>query len=307
MKKSLFLLLIASLLTGCKSNEKKEEDFHIISPTGAPALAFYNFLDSEYFETNSDPSNIIPLMVGEKVDIAVLPTNAGFQAIKGKHVNYKCAATITFGNIYIGATGNDDDGVMDSDDYIVSFQKGAVPDKIFHYIYGDVYDNALHYVSNAQEAAKCLKAGKNLAEENETVDYVVLAEPALTNVISTTPGRSIYANLQELYKVKSNNLSIFQASIFVKNGLNRDKIEQFLNTIKTDIEFILKHPDEILEFLKSIPDVNVLLGINPATIGSVLKENRLGLGFAIAKDNKNSIDLFLSLFGIGATNEEDYF
>ena len=307
MKKTLLLLLASIAITGCSSNEEGT-NLRIVSPTGAPAVAFYNYSTSDNFQTNSDPSNIIPMMLNETVDVAVLPTNAGIQAIVGKKVNYKIAATITSGNIFIGATGNDDDGVMDADDYIVSFQQGAVPDKIFHYVYGNTYDNALHYVSNGQEAAKCLKTGKNLAEDGKAVDYVVLAEPALTTVISSTPGRTVYANLQELYKVKSGNLKIFQASLFVNNKLERNVVDKFLEDLEKDINAGITNPEIIQQGLAANSAAEALYGIKPEQAKVVTANNNgMGLGFAKAKDNKEAINLFLSLFGIGATNEEIYY
>lgn len=307
MKKTWLLLLASIALTGCSSNEERA-NLKIVSPTGAPAVVFYNYSTNDNFQTNSDPSNIIPMMLNETVDVAVLPTNAGIQAIVGKKVNYKIAATITFGNIFIGATGNDDNGIMDADDYIVSFQQGAVPDKIFHYVYGNTYDNALHYVSNGQEAAKCLKMGKNLAEDGKAVDYVVLAEPALTTVISSTPGRTVYANLQELYKVKSGNLQIFQASLFVNNKLERNVVDKFLEDLEKDINAGITNPEIIQQGLAANSATEALFGIKPEQAKAVTANNNgMGLGFANAKDNKEAIDLFLSLFGIGATNEEIYY
>lgn len=316
MKHMYLLLLTTLILAGCSSNEEGGGgssvdgpiNFSIVTPTGAPAIAFYKYSTNSNFQTNSDPSNIIPMMVNETVDVAVLPTNAAIQAINGKKVNYKLAATITFGNIFVAATGNDNDGTMGSDDYIVSFQQGAVPDKIFHYVYGNDLDNALHYVSNAQEAAKCLKTGKNLIDDGKAVDYVVLAEPALTNVLSSTPGRTLYSNLQELYKVKSGNLSIFQASLLVSNKLSRDSVDRFLTSLEKDIKDGLENPTLIEEGLKSNSASEALYGIKPEIAKvATLNNNGMGLGFAIAKDNKEAIDLFLSLFGTGATNEEIYY
>ena len=147
------------------SGAESPEQLKFVVPTGAPAIAMADFCDYEGFETVTDPSKIIPLMAAQQVDIAVLPTNVGVTALTAKKVPYKLLGTITFGNLYIASTGHDDDGVMDENDYIVSFQKGAVPDKIFHYIYGDKFDNALHYVASVNDAAKCLKTGQNLAEE----------------------------------------------------------------------------------------------------------------------------------------------
>lgn len=142
----------------------EKNDLKIVSPTGAPAIAMSGFADLAGFETNTVPANIIPMMKTQSVDVAVLPTNVGANAIVANSLQYKLLGTITFGNLYIASTGNDDDGVMDEDDYIVSFQQGAVPDKIFHYIFGNKYDNALHYVASNEDAAKCLKTGKNLTE-----------------------------------------------------------------------------------------------------------------------------------------------
>ena len=136
-------------------------------PTGAPAVAMAAFATYEGFETVTDPSTIVPRMANKSADVVVLPTNVGVTALVAKNVEYKLLGTITFGNLFIASTGNDDDGVMDEDDYIVSFQKGAVPDKIFHYIFGNTFDEALHYVASAQEAAGCLKTGKNLTDTNK--------------------------------------------------------------------------------------------------------------------------------------------
>ena len=148
MKKYFIPLIIASMaLVGCNvknnSSEVKEFDrtsLNIITPTGAPALAFYNYAGLSSFETNSVPTNIVGIMAAGQKDVAVLPTNAGIQAIKGKNAPYQIAATITFGNFYIASMGNDADNVMNEGDTILLFQKDNVPDKIFHYVYGDAFD-----------------------------------------------------------------------------------------------------------------------------------------------------------------------
>lgn len=315
MKKKLnklILILSAIVSTGCSSKEdnstKGWRELSIVSPTGAPSVAFYNWANNKNFQTNSDPANIIPLMVKETVDVAVLPTNAGIQAIQNKHLNYKIAAAITFGNIFIASTGNDIDGVMGSDDYIVSFQQGAVPDKIFHYVYGNELDGALHYVSNVEAAAGCLKTGKNSADENAIVDYVVLAEPAVTKVVSSTEGRTVYANLQELYKVKSGGLPIFQASIFVNDSLDKQTVNDFLENLENDINAALKTPMLLSQALNSNPSSEAIYMVKPNLATMVtMNNNGMGLGFALAKENKDAIDLFLSLFGIGEISEEIFF
>ena len=284
----------------------------IITPTGAPAFAMYGEANNPNFETNSEASSIVAMMSTGKYDVVVLPTNAGFNAIN-KGVQYQIAATVTFGNLFVASTGNDEDGKMDKDDSIILFQQGNVPDKIFHYVYGDEFDTASTYVKDASEAAKCLLTGKNVASNNEPVDYVLMAEPALTTVLSNENGATygkaaVYANLQEEYAKKANGLELFQASVFVSKTSDKDKVKAFLSATEKSIKAALEDSTKITEALGSLEDPVTKYGVNPTVAANVLKKNNgMGLGFKYAFENKDAIDNFLSLFGIGETSEEVYF
>lgn len=301
------LLIISTLigLTSCSSN--KSEGLTILTPTGAPAVAFYKYATDSNFSTNSgDASNIIALMVNNTKDIVVLPTNAGVQAISQKHLEYKLAATITFGNLYIVSTGNDNNATMDDGDYIVSFQKNQFPDLMFHSIYGSTLDSNLHYVSSAQQAASCLTAGMDLTNNNAKIDYVLLAEPAITTVLKNKPEYKITVNLQEEYKNKNGGSEIYQASIFVSNKIAESKIKSFLSSLEEDINKGLENPSLIVEEMSKLGDqAPTIFGIAPALINATI--NKIGLGYKKAIDNKQSIDKFLKVFNLEETNEEIYF
>lgn len=310
MKKFIISLLsIIPLVCSCSQNQASTE-LSIITPTGAPALAFYRYAKNKNFETNSgEVTFIIASMLNQKKDIVILPTNAGIQQINKNNLNYKIAATITFGNLYVAATGNDDDGVMDNDDYIILFQKNQLPDLIFKYIYGDSLNDAIHYVGAATDAAKCLKSGIDLTNDNHKVDYVLLAEPALTNILNSAPQCSIYSNLQDLYKEKSGGLEIFQASIFINSNLDKEIINNFLSSLEEAIKTGIQNPEKIIDGLNEHESPSTFFGIDPKIIPSVInkKRNGLGLGFKKAYENKQAIDKFLSIFGIGETDEKIYF
>ena len=306
MKKLVMLSLIPLVLCGC-SKKDKYKDLRFIVPTGAPAIAMSAFADLNGFETVTDPSTIVPLMASEQVDVAVLPTNVGVKAINEKNVPYKLLCTITFGNLYIASTGKDEDGVMGADDYIVSFQQNAVPDKIFHYVYGNELDNALHYVSGAADAAKCLKTGKNLADESKDVDYVLLAEPALTKVLETTPTASVYADIQELYKTKSEGLILTQASVFVKSSLDKHVVKNAIyKTINESVNKMLKDSDSIESYMKAIDDPATVFGVEPEYAVKTAKAgNKMGLGCQLASSIKDDINKFLTIFGVSAIADEN--
>lgn len=303
LKKLLLFTLIIPLCS-CSSNN---EELSIITPTGAPALAFYNYSENQNFETNSgDVSNILASMVNNSKDIVVLPTNAGIQAIQNKKLEYKIAATITFGNLYIVSTGNDDNETMDDGDYILLFQKNQLPDLIFHYIYDDSYESNIHYVSSAQEASACLKAGVDLTNNNAKLDYVLLAEPAITSVLKDNQTYKVFKDMQQEYKNKSDGHDMFQASIFVSNRRKETEIKSFLSSIEEDINNGLKNPAIIKERLAKLGEkATSLFGVNLGLIESII--HKIGLGYKNAFENKEAIDKYLSVFNIGETNEEIYF
>ncbi len=293
------------VLCGCRSDKYKGLSF--IVPTGAPAIAMSAFADLEGFETTTDPSTIVPLLANGKYDVAVLPTNVGVTAINVKKVPYKMLCTITFGNLYVASTGKDEDGVMGADDYIVSFQENAVPDKIFKYVYGTELNSALHYVPSAADAAKCLKTGKNLADDSKDVDYVFLAEPALTKVLETTPTASVYSNLQELYKTKSEGLILTQASVFVKNTLEESVVKDAIyKTIESSVNQMIKRPNKIGNNMSKVDDPVTIFGVEPEYAVKTAKDgNKMGLGCKLASDIKDDINKFLTIFNVSPIEDEN--
>ena len=323
MKKLLTLIAAVTLLTSCgtpKASSKegaKEYDrstLSVITPTGAPALAFYKYANQTNFETNANPAEgIIPQMVTGKKDVVVLPTNAGIQAIVNKKAEYQIAATITFGNFYLLSMNNDENKTLDANDTILLFQKGNVPDKVFHYVYGNDYDANVHYVSAVSDAAAAVNAGQFVDTEsgkNVVPNYVLLAQPVLQTVLTKNAdkGYAVYADMQAKYKEKSDNKALFQASVFVKTSVNKDTAKAFLESLKADINNAVNNPDVINDSLKDVTEVQTVYGIAPAMATAVTKNNNgMGLGFEYAKDNKAAIETFLKLFNIEGLNEEVYF
>ncbi len=305
MKKLVLLSLIPLVLCGC-GRKDKYKNLRFVVPTGAPAIAMSAFAEVKGFETVTDPSTIVPLMAAEQVDVAVLPTNVGVTAINVKKVPYKLLCTITFGNLYVASTGKDEDGVMSADDYIVSFQQGAVPDKIFHYVYGTELDSALHYVSGAADAAKCLKTGKNLADESKQVDYVLLAEPALTKVLETTPTASVYADLQALYKEKSEGLILTQASVFVRSALEEKVVKGAIyKTIEESVNHLIKKSSNITSYMEKVDDPATIFGVEPEyAVKTMDAGNKMGIGCKLASEIKDDINKFLTIFGVSEIADE---
>lgn len=307
------IVIMLILLSACKEAQV-EIDYEyskldIICPTGAPALAFVNEIDNENFETNSNPSIIVSSMNENGNRVVVIDTITGIKAINNG-APYKLACSITFGNFYLVSTGNDDNNSFDRDDRIVLFGKDTTPDKIFHFIYGNDFVNE-EYVASVQDAGKCLAMGKNL-QTGSTVDYVLLAEPILTNIMANKDAptylkSSIYSYLKDEYE-KLTGKKMIQASVFLKNDdYIADKID-YLNYLEININNVLNNNEEVMKKLNnySLEEVSTKFGIGVPIINNVLSANSIGLGFMRAYEHKEDIDYFINLFDMEKTNEEIY-
>ena len=319
MKKLLTVLII--LLTLCACAGSKEEPVEevidtssltIVTPTGAPVLAFYDQIQNENY-TRVAAEAISALWTGDvSPDILVVDLTSGIKAI-ANGADYKVGAILTFGNFYLAATGNDEDQNMDPEDRIVLFgNENMLPNKIWHYLYGTDYDASLIYEGNAQLAAAALASGK--ASDGSAVDYVFLAQPALFASLKKNEKASLYKDIQEEYKNKS-GLDMIQAALFINNRVDQKVADAFLSELETSIGAVLENPELASEGLSVYKDDEAVTqyGFNPAVVVNVLKmknalgNNAMGLGFKRAIDIKDDIDTFLSVFGVEKTSEEIYF
>lgn len=114
-------------------------DLRIIAPTGAPAVAFYNYATNANFSTTGNPATaLIPMFGNDNYDIIVAPTHGGLMQVINNNKNYQIAASITFGNMYIVSMGTDADETLNEGDKVLYFQKNDLPGKVFNYLYGDM-------------------------------------------------------------------------------------------------------------------------------------------------------------------------
>lgn len=310
MKNKIALLAMTSMiLTGC-GNTSHVLPFKILTPNGAPAVAFYNYATDVNFETNGTPTNIVSQMIeNSEYDLIVIDTTSGISAIKNG-APYKLASTITLGNFFIAATGNDVNEEMNDGDTIVLFgTAGAVPSKIFHYLYGNEFDSGIEYVTNVANAASALVTGSNIAT-GSNVDYVFIAQPVLHKALQNNTDASIYVDVQEAYATKSDGLPLMQASIFIKNSAKKSNVNSLLSTLKNDIEDGINNPNKIKDGIDLLSDSELAIsrfGVDSTTIQAVMEENGLGLGYLNALENKEAIDAYINLFGMENTLEEIYY
>jgi len=120
--------------TLASTEEATTLDLSVITPQGAPAAAFSSFAGNENL-TCAQPTVVSAAFTAGEKDVIVFDSVNGVKLAKKNNGNYKLARMVTYGNLYVVATGNDEDSVMDDEDYIVSYGEGLVPDLAFKAVY----------------------------------------------------------------------------------------------------------------------------------------------------------------------------
>lgn len=313
MKKTYTLLLLPLLVLGGCAKTTHELTLSVMTPSGAPSVAFYNYATDAKFNTNNNVTTINGFMNNGDYDVIVIDTTSGIKAIEAG-APYKIAATITTGNFYLASTSAANNS-LDADDTIVLFgNANAVPYKIFSYIFSDFVSKVEFCGGGVDKAAGVLETGVNTAT-GHNADWVFIAEPYLYgakhNATSILYNKDYpVINIQEKYREKTTNLPLMQASLFVKNTADKEEAKKLLNNLKGDIQKGIKTPSKIKEGIDKIDDPSLRetkFGRPSDEIEAVMQYNGLGLNYLSAMENKEAIDTFLSLFGFGVTSEEIYF
>lgn len=310
--KKLLLIPLIALLSACGSKEtttdepKEERKLSVISPAGAPAVAMSYLLNSDKasFETTSNPSLLKGYFAAKTYDVIVAPTDVGIKAIQ-EGCEYKLAATVTNGNFYLAATGEDNNNTLDAGDSIVLFQKDGLPDKIFHYVCGTEFDANITYVNNVALASTAFenKEVSNAEGNKIKVDYVLLSEPKVT-ALNLAEG---VTDLSAAFEAKSQTSKIFQASMFVINN-KEPEVGNFLKSAKENIEGMLADTTKMTANMAKVEDPQTFFGIPPQMAKKITdKNNGLAITYMPAKDNKEAIKEYMNILGVSGVNDEVFY
>lgn len=317
MKTKLFTLLSAACvtlgLTGCFNKpEISYASLKVLAPTGAPAVAMSFLARHNNLETTSNPAQgLIPMFKTNTYDIIVAPTQGGLTQIIKQQANYKIAATITFGNFYIVATGKDDNNTLDEGDSVLIFQENDIPGKVFKYVYGDAGLD-ITAVAAVSDTKLVIENGGTLKIDETTTkefDYIYTAQPVVSATNST-----IFADVQAAFKEKSGGKTITQASIFVNNNADKEKVNALLADAKNYIEGAIQDPSALkssIEFIGSTAEQQDKFGVPGAMAMKVTTANNgFSLGYKEAKGIKDEIQSFVNLLtnnALGELSEEVFY
>ena len=330
MKKSSVLLILVSLFASgsvsCSTNIREDEEdiapmdkIALALPSGAPTLSVYELINSGDAELITAASNISPFFSNGAYPFIAFDSTKGSSIIEqgGDNARYEFDRMLTGGNFHLFAfnkTETDYESLVIKDsDYIIGFQQGNTPDKLFKSIYEDVStcDTYLDNISVLKE--KLLTMRNDYTIDKVKVDYAIVAEPAATIIKGqlTKKGLKILdVNLQTEFKKKNGDKwtkdYIPQAGLFVRKDIKSNfpkYYEEITSKITNSIDNVLSCPKSVKEAIQSVfpttEDQISHYGFASSVITSVQGENGTKNGFGIVsnevKFSKEDIQTFNSL------------
>lgn len=316
IKKLILLSILPLALAGCgNKDEVEEEDVRAICPTGAPALAFYNQGSNPNFVTSSTPATVAAQLQKIEYDVVVFDSVNGLKSIKANKGEYQLAKVITGGNFYLVGIGENHKELPKVGDKVVSFGQNLIPDLVYSKLCQDHWKiyNSASYVNGVQDALAVLKEGKYSGGD---VDYVFIAEPALTSALSDKEAKTygkinIVKNIREEWKAFSGQDGLAQAGVFVKKSsleTKKNKLSSYLKEIEEHIDIAINNPAEAkatMDLFGSLQEQVTRFGFNSNIVSKVQENNRNGFGL-VSKTETIDVNAFLTKLGQD-TYSDDYF
>jgi len=283
MKKNfIFILLLAivAVLSGC---EKDKAQIKVIVPNGTPLIAVAGVeLDNVTIENVSGPSALTAAMTSKSHDIVIAPLTAGAKLfIKGAST-YKLDSIITFSNIYMASTKkldslNDLEGKK-----VIGYGQGTTP--------GIILEKATEGINiDITYVASLSEATGYLVNTTDEFDYVLIAEPAITNLVEA---KKLSLNILDLSKELEDEIPLIpQAGIFVNPEGNTEAINEYLAKVKANITSLNDDPSSYAK--KVVSKYEYLSEMTENIIAlSIPKSN---IDFKNASENKEALENFYSL------------
>lgn len=253
------IMIVSIFLVSCSSGESKLENINIIFPDGTPAVAISKFVnentevDGVKIEANIQKTTdaLVAEVLKGKVDMAVVPSNLALQAFK-KDLDYKVAATIGWGSLYLISTEEISDIKDIKGKEVYNTGKGLTPDIVCKEILNakgiNESDVNYTYVSAASELAPLIIAGK--------AKFAVVPEPILTTVMNKNPNIKIILELnKEWADINDVDKGYPQATLIVKESFYNDNkkiANKVLKSIEDSVKWVNENPSKVGDICENI-------------------------------------------------------
>lgn len=297
----IIIILTGSLLTiSCgKKNHEKTGILSVGTLKGPSAMSMIKMIDkpvlpgsddSISFTVFDEPMQLRGLILQEKIDLAMVPTNMAALLIS-KGVPYKIAAIPVWGTLYLFGYDSIQSWKDLKDKRIHLMARGMTPDILFRYLLtknniDPEKDVMLDYSFPTHiDLAQAIMAGK--------ANLGVISEPYVSIVQQRNANIQLLLDLnKEWEKVTGNNIAMAQTTLLVSSKTianSPDKLESFFEYYKSADKWLKENPDSASSLIVKYHIVPDTIIAKKALLNSNLK-------FYMAKDVKQSIMAYLEVF-----------
>ena len=264
--KKLFIMFLSFLLTLCAIAPIYADDEYSVkvsAPNGAPALAVATLATEDPDSYTFVAADTIAAEFANKTaDFIIAPLNAGAKLYKAGKSDYKLAAVVTWGNLYIASQKADFAPEDINGAAITLFGENTINASVVLYALAEngLEPASVEYLAGAANTQSLL-----LTDENA---IVVTAEPALTAAKMKNDAISSYA-VNDLLKAANGFDGYTQAGLFVSAAALENhpeavseylsKAEESVSKAETDVAAVV----EAAVALEILPNAKVAAAAIP--------------------------------------------
>lgn len=315
--------ITSSSSTTSSTKSTEEVSLNVAVPGGAPTFSQVQIDMGKsslptWINVTTDlktPTTLPAIFNDASYDIVFAPTNLGAKLYNGavsngKTPNYKYAATVTWGNLYlVSSTPTEEFNLSDiNGQELTAFSSGSVVDIVMKLVLSknNVEPSNVTYLSAVSDVAPiCIK--------NQGKGYYLLAEPVLSKVkVALKDANLKVISLQnEFAKIDSAFADGFtQSGVFVSVNSIKNKnlaVNKYLDALRGSVTLINNDPKTSASYILE----KAYLG-EPGLPEAIIEASLPGCGikYKTAKESKASLEaLFsnnLALIGGVLPNEEFY-
>ncbi len=301
MKKLLAILLTLTLavglLSGCKDNNDNGVQTRVLALKGPTGIGMAKMMDdakednSKYtFTVAAQPTEATAAIVGDKVDIAAVPTNLASTLYNKTQKGIKMIAINTLGSLYILENGNEINSFEDlRGKTIYATGQGANPEYVLNYLLeknglkvGE--DVKIEFKAEHAELAALMASGKCVLG--------MLPEPNVSSAMAQNKDLRIALNLNDEWnKVADEDSKLTMGCVIVSEKFLDEHpklVNQFLKDLEASINYANDNPKEAGTLCETF-------GIVPKAALATKAIPNCNLTFISGKNMKKAINGYLNL------------
>lgn len=301
--KKLFIMFLSVLLTLCAIapiNADDEYSVKVSAPNGAPALAVATLaVEDPDSYTFVAADTIAAEFANKTADFIIAPLNAGAKLYKAGKSDYKLAAVVTWGNLYI-ASQKADFALEDINGAAITlFGENTINASVVLYALAEngLEPASVEYLAGAANTQSLL-----LTDENA---IVVTAEPALTAAKMKNDAISSYA-VNDLLKTANGFDGYTQAGLFVSAAALENHPEAVAEYLNKAEEAVGKSETDVA----AVAEAAVALEILPNAKVAAAAIPNCAIRYMSAADAKEQVEatanIDLTQFG-GSLPADDFY